>query len=77
MDVFVFVIESVNHDYHHIGVTTNLQKGLSRHNDGNKQTAAYSPFRIIYTEKHGSYEAARKRQKELRAAGEAFINSLK
>jgi putative endonuclease len=77
MEVFVYVLESIENDYRYTGITKNLQKRLKSHNRGNNgSTAPYSPFEIIYSETCGNYKEARDREKYLKSGrGREFIDN--
>ena len=49
---FVYVIKSRSRNYLYVGLTNNLERRLSEHNQGcNKTTKAYAPFKLVLVEK--------------------------
>ncbi|MCW5518197.1 GIY-YIG nuclease family protein [Muriicola sp. Z0-33] len=62
--VWVYAISSLEHNYIYVGTTINVVERLERHNKGREKTTKfYSPFELIFTEKHNSRIEARKREK--------------
>ena len=60
----VYAISSQSRNYIYVGITSNLEARLVRHNSGfEKTTKPYAPFDIIFTEKCKDREFARKREK--------------
>ena len=60
----VYAISSTSRNYIYVGLTSNLEERLKRHNNGyEKTTKPYLPFRLIYTEKCQTRVEARKREK--------------
>ncbi|GGE41544.1 GIY-YIG nuclease family protein [Psychroflexus planctonicus] len=60
----VYAIYSLKRNYIYVGLTSNLENRLERHNAGReKTTRPYLPFKIIYTEVHPDRKSARKREK--------------
>ncbi len=48
----------------YVGTTINVDDRFERHNKGRERTTKpYAPFELLYTEKHGSRNEARKREK--------------
>jgi predicted GIY-YIG superfamily endonuclease len=62
----------------YVGMSTAIKRRLREHNTGkNRYTKAFKPWEIFYTEEHGDWESARKREKYLKsAAGKRFLKSL-
>jgi putative endonuclease len=75
----VYAIKSKNRNYIYIGLTSNLEERLQRHNSGReKTTRAYRPFELIYSEDHPTREEARKREKYLKSGvGKEFLKKIK
>ena len=64
MMMWVYAIASVEHSYVYVGMTSNLEERLKRHNKGwERTTKAYKPFKLIYAEKCGDRIKARAREK--------------
>jgi predicted GIY-YIG superfamily endonuclease len=65
---FVYIIQSLSDDSFYIGVTGDIEKRLSEHNDGSaKYSSAHRPYRLI------SYTAFTDKQKAL--AFEKYLKS--
>ena len=75
----VYALQSVNRNYIYVGMTTNLESRLMRHNNGhNKKTKPYRPFKVIYTENYPTRIEAREREKYLKSGiGKEFLKTLK
>jgi putative endonuclease len=74
----LYVIRSENRHYRYVGITNNLERRISQHNNGyNKNTRAYAPFKLILAEKFTNYKEARKREIFLKSgAGRKFLDDL-
>ncbi|MBZ0181496.1 MAG: GIY-YIG nuclease family protein [Melioribacteraceae bacterium] len=74
----VYALKSISHKFIYVGMTTNLDERLHKHNSGfNKSTKPYKPFRLIYTEEFESSIKARIREKQLKTGkGKKFLYSL-
>ncbi|MDQ7817003.1 MAG: GIY-YIG nuclease family protein [Melioribacteraceae bacterium] len=74
----VYAIKSRSRNYIYVGLTSNLQERLSRHNSGtNKTTSPYAPFDVIFVEECPDRKAARKLEKYLKSGvGKEFLKSL-
>ena len=60
----VYAISSLKRNYIYVGLTSNLEKRVERHNAGReKTTKPYLPFKLIYTEVQPDRKSARKREK--------------
>lgn len=60
----VYAISSVSRNYIYVGLTSNLDQRLIRHNKGYEPTTKpYAPFKLIYSEVANSRVDARKREK--------------
>jgi len=75
---FVYVLSSITKNYIYVGLTSDLERRISDHNNGyNKTTKAYSPFKIIFVEEHSSRIAARSREKYLKSGiGKEYIRKV-
>jgi putative endonuclease len=75
----VYAIKIKNRNYIYVGLTSNLEERLQRHNSGReKTTRAYRPFELIYSEDHPTREEARKREKYLKSGvGKEFLKKIK
>jgi len=72
---FVYVLQSLHHDFRYTGMTQNLERRLSQHDRGStSSTKFYAPFVIIHSEAFESSNEARTREKYLKsAAGRRWI----
>jgi len=60
----VYAISSLHKNYIYVGMTSELEVRIARHNSGkNKSTKPYAPFKLIFTEIVESRVEARKREK--------------
>ena len=71
----VYAIKSKLRNYIYVGMTSNLEERIQRHNDGRERTTrAYRPFELIYSEEHPTREEARKREKYFKSGvGKEFL----
>ena len=74
----VYAIKSRLRNYIYVGLTSNLEERIRRHNDGReKTTRAYRPFELIYSEEHLTREEARKREKYFKSGvGKEFLKKI-
>ena len=74
---FVYLLSSINFEFHYVGFTSNLKKRLNEHNEGKtKSNKEYRPFKIVYFEEIETRENARKREKYFKsAAGRRFLKT--
>lgn len=75
---FVYAITSTVRNYIYVGMTNNLVRRISEHNNGyNKTTKPYLPFKTIYIEEFDSRISVRKKEKYLKSGvGKEFLKSL-
>ncbi|MBP9803140.1 MAG: GIY-YIG nuclease family protein [Candidatus Pacebacteria bacterium] len=75
---YVYAIKSQEKNYIYVGLTNNLDRRFSEHNNGkNKTTKPYKPFKIIYTEKFETRIEARVKEKYLKSGiGKEFLKML-
>ena len=60
----VYAIKSIGHNYIYVGLTSDIQARLLRHNSGfEKTTKPFRPFELIYTEQVETRIQAREREK--------------
>jgi putative endonuclease len=60
----VYAISSVRRNYIYVGLTSNLENRIERHNNGYESTTKpYAPFILIFSEECSSRIEARKREK--------------
>lgn len=76
--IFVYAIRSIKRNYIYVGMSTNLERRIREHNNGeNKSTQAYKPFVLIYFEKFMTRIEARSKEKYLKSGvGKEFLRSL-
>ena len=74
----VYAIKSLSKNYIYVGLTSNLEERLRRHNQGyEKTTRAYKPFVLLYAEDCDDRIIARQREKYLKSGiGKEFLKSL-
>ena len=74
----VYAIKSLSKNYIYVGLTSNLEERLRRHNQGyEKTTRAYKPFVLLYEEVCENRVAARQREKYFKSgSGKEFLRSL-
>ena len=61
---FVYAISSLNRNYIYVGLTSDLESRIDRHNQKRERTTkAYAPFELIYSEAVTTRIEARKREK--------------
>ena len=66
---YVYVLRSLIEERHYVGMSNNLIRRLSEHNEGrNLSTKAYLPWEIVLKEQFETREEARKREKYLKSA---------
>ncbi len=64
----VYAIKSTIKDWIYVGMTSNLEERLKKHNAGhNKSTKPYAPFTLVYSELQPDRISARKREKYLKS----------
>ncbi|UAM97438.1 GIY-YIG nuclease family protein [Polaribacter litorisediminis] len=75
----VYAISSLNRNYIYVGLTSNVEERLKRHNDGRERTTkAYAPFKLIYLEKAANRIEARKKEKYWKSGiGKEKLRSLR
>ena len=75
---WVYAISSIKRNYIYIGLTSDLDERISRHNNGYERTTkAYLPFRLIYSEKLNTRYEARVREKYLKSGiGKEYLKQL-
>ena len=79
MDFFVNAISSINRNYIYVGLTSNIEERLKRHNLGYEQTTRpYKPFLLLYTEACEDRIGARNREKYWKSGvGKEKLRTLK
>ena len=75
----VYAIKSSDRNYIYVGMTSDLEARLNRHNEGYERTTrAYRPFVLIHKEVFATRAEAREREKALKSgAGKEFLKALK
>ena len=64
MKHIVYAISSIERNYIYVGLTSNLEERIIRHNSGYERTSKpYAPFQLIYTEECSNRLEARQREK--------------
>ncbi|MCH9030613.1 MAG: GIY-YIG nuclease family protein [Bacteroidetes bacterium] len=75
----VYAIKSKTRNYIYVGLTSNLNERLHRHNSSyEKTTRAYAPFNLIFFENFLSRVEARAKEKYLKSGvGKEFLKKIK
>ena len=75
----VYAIKSLNRNYIYVGLASDIEKRLKRHNSGlERTTKPYAPFELIYSENFEDRLSARAREKYLKSGvGKEFLKSMK
>ena len=74
----VYALKSIHKNYIYVGLTTDLENRLQRHNNGlEKTTKPHAPFHIIYTKDCQTREEARAIEKKLKStSGKRFLRKF-
>jgi putative endonuclease len=75
---FVYAIKSKVRNYIYVGLTSDFDRRLLKHNSGqNRTTRAYAPFVVLLTEPYMTRLEARKREKYLKSGiGKEYLKLL-
>ena len=64
---YVYVIQSLHHDFVYVGITKDLKRRFTEHTTGkNVSTKPYVPYPLIFYEAYLSEQDAKKREKYLK-----------
>ena len=64
----VYVLRSQKREYWYVGLTANLERRVTEHQDGRERTTKpYRPFDLVHTENFTTRPEARKREKYLKS----------
>jgi putative endonuclease len=76
--VYVYVIESLSDQTWYTGMAIDPMTRMEEHNNGkNRFTKGHNPWKLIFTEEHPDWVAARKREKYLKtAAGKRWLQKF-
>jgi putative endonuclease len=76
--IYVYAIKSKSRNYIYVGLTNDLKRRITEHNNGNNlKTRAYRPFELIYSEICSDRIEARKREKYLKSGvGKEFLKKI-
>jgi len=80
MKVYVYILESIEHNVFYIGQCKDVKERLEVHNSPRARwTKRYQPWRIVHTEEYASRSEAIKREKYLKSLKniERFIEDIK
>jgi putative endonuclease len=74
----VYALKSLTRNYIYVGMTSDLEKRILRHNSGyEKTTKPYRPFKLIFSETTENREKARIREKFFKSGiGKDFLRQL-
>jgi putative endonuclease len=73
---FTYVLWSSGSRRFYVGISDDPSRRLEQHNQGiSRWTARHRPWELVYTEAHPNYQAARKRELQLKAqkSGQDFF----
>ena len=75
--IFVYAISSLSRNYIYVGLTDNIERRFSEHNNGyNKTTKPYIPFKLIVSESFPTRIEARAREKYLKSGiGKEYLKN--
>lgn len=75
---YVYALKSEARNYIYVGLTSNLERRITEHNNGeNRSTKAYKPFILIFSEHTETREKARLKEKYLKSGvGKEFLKRL-
>jgi len=75
---YVYAIKSTFRNYIYVGLTDDIDRRVSQHNNGKSRTTKlYRPFDLIYHESLETRPEARQREKYFKSgAGKEFLKSL-
>jgi putative endonuclease len=75
---FVYALKSIERNYIYVGLTDNLERRFSEHqNKKNKTTKPYSPFVLFYSESFETRTEAREREIYLKSGvGKEFLKKI-
>lgn len=76
---YVYAMQSLVRDYIYVGLTSDIDKRIGRHNAGRERTTrVYRPFVLLYSERHDTRAEARSREKYLKSGcGKEYLKSLR
>lgn len=61
---YVYILQSIYHDYIYVGFTDDLRRRFHEHNSGkNLSTKAYTPYHLIFYEAYPNTQDAKRREK--------------
>lgn len=74
----VYAIKSIENDYIYVGLTSNLEERLRRHNNGYERTTKpFRPFKLLYCETLENRVLARQRLKYFKSGvGKKLLRDL-
>jgi len=75
----VYGISSLNRNYIYVGLTSNLDARLLRHNKGYERTTKpYAPFELIYSKGFGTRSKARVHEKYMKSGvGKEYLRNIR
>jgi len=76
--IHIYCLSNTTNREIYVGISNDVERRLTEHNKGrNRYTKAFIPWKIIYTESHSSYQAARVREKYFKsAAGKKHLHKI-
>lgn len=76
--VDVYILYSITVDRYYVGLSSDFEKALNRHNSGkNKHTKSGTPWNPVYREQFPDIQSAKKREEEIKSsAGREILKSF-
>jgi putative endonuclease len=76
--IYVYCLSNDVNKEIYVGISNNVGRRPTEHNTGkNRYTKAFIPWKIIFTESHSNYQAARVREKYFKsAAGKKHLHKI-
>lgn len=74
----VYALKSESRNYIYVGLTNNLERRFTEHNQGKENTTRpYKPYKLLYSETYSTRPEAREREKYLKSGiGKDFLKRI-
>jgi putative endonuclease len=70
---YVYVLKSIRHNRLYFGVTNDVKRRLSEHNDGMSiSTRPYRPYALVYFEAYLARSDAERREQRIKRYGQGY-----
>jgi len=74
---YVYALRSLTRNYIYVGLTNDLERRVSQHNNGwTRTTRAYAPFVLIYSQVFPTRIQAREREKYFKSGAGKHISKV-